>query len=103
MNRFGSMRVLVIALSLSCAPMIAGAQRTISRGHLEQVLGRSSGAIRVVRSTGVSDLGANAASVGIHPGEFVFRKMSDTAKRGATTKSAVAPEQPPRGSCRTAG
>ena len=35
MNRFDSMRVLVIALSLSCAPMIAGAQRTISRGHLD--------------------------------------------------------------------
>ena len=86
MNRFGSRRVLVIALSLSCAPMICGAQRTISRGHLEQVLGRSSGAIRIVRSTGVTDLGANAASVGIHPGEFAFRKMGDTAKRGATTK-----------------
>jgi len=86
MNRFGSRRALVIALSLSCAPMICGAQRTISRGHLEQVLGRSSGAIRIVRSTGVTDLGANAASVGIHPGEFAFRKMGDTAKRGATTK-----------------
>ena len=68
------------------------AQRTISRGHLEQVLGRSSGAIRVVRSTGVTDLGANAASVGIRPGEFVFRKMSDTAKRGVTTKVPSHPE-----------
>src|SRR5205823_3850223 len=70
----------------SCAPMIAGAQRTISRGHLEQVLGRSPGAIRVVRPTGVSDLGANEAAVGIRPGEFVFRKMADTAKRGGKVK-----------------
>ena len=97
MNRFGSMRVLVIALSLSCAPMIVGAQRTISRGHLEQVLGRSSGAIRVVRSTGVSDLGANAASVGIRPGRI---RLSENVRYGETRRDdedTVAPEKPPRG------
>jgi hypothetical protein len=92
MNRFGSRRALVIALSLSCAPMICGAQRTISRGHLEQVLGRSSGAIRIVRSTGVTDLGANAASVGIHPGEFAFRKNGRYGKTRRDDKAAVAPE-----------
>ena len=86
MNPSGRVRVLVIALGLSCTATIAGAQRTISRGRLEQVLGRSATSIRVVRSTGVSDLGANAASVDVRPGDLVFRKMADTAKRGARVK-----------------
>jgi hypothetical protein len=85
MNGSGRRRALGIALGLSCAS-VASAQRTISRGRLEQVLGRSASSIRVVRPTGVTDLGANATSVGIQPGEFVFRKMSDTAQRGARVK-----------------
>jgi hypothetical protein len=86
MNPSGRVRVLVIALGLSCTATIAGAQRTISRGRLEQVLGRSATSIRVVRPTGVSDLGANAASVDVRPGDLVFRKMADTAKRGTRVK-----------------
>jgi hypothetical protein len=43
------------------------------------VLGDS--ALRVVRPSGVSDLSPSAAAVTVAPGEFVFRKMSDTARR----------------------
>ena len=45
---------------------IAG-QKTISRARLDEVLGRSSTSIRVVRKTGVSDLQTDAGSVGIAP------------------------------------
>jgi hypothetical protein len=59
----------------------ATAQKTISRARLDEVLGRSTSSIRVVRTTGVSDLRSDAGSVGIGPGDFVFRKMADTARR----------------------
>lgn len=84
----------IVALALPALSFPAGAhaqatsaramQKTISRDRLDAILGKSAASIRVVRTTGVSDLGANASSVGIAPGEFVFRKMSDTARRIAT-------------------
>lgn len=52
----------------------------ISRTRLQQVLGGSA-ALRVVRASGVSELSPAAAAVTVAPGEFVFRKMSDTARR----------------------
>jgi hypothetical protein len=84
-------RASIVILGLAVAPTrgraqagtstrIAG-QKTISRARLDEVLGRSPASIRVVRKTGVSDLQADAGSVGIAPGDFVFRKMSDTARR----------------------
>jgi len=85
MKRSRWVRVFSIALGLLWASTLVGAQRTISRGRLDQVLGRSAG-IRVVRPTGVSEVSANASSVGINPGEFIFRKTSDTAKRSAIVK-----------------
>src|SRR5438046_980819 len=79
----------IVALGLSVhAPAARGqsvatstratAQKTISRGRLDEVLGKSTASIRVVRTTGVSDLRPDASSVGIRPGDFLFRKMSDT-------------------------
>src|SRR3954468_2755205 len=58
------------------------ASTTISRARLQQVLGAST-ALRVVRASGVTDLSPSAAAVTVAPGEFVFRKMSDTARRVA--------------------
>lgn len=49
----------------------------LSRARLSQILGGS--AIRVVRASGVTDLAATAPSVTIARGDFVFRKMADTA------------------------
>jgi hypothetical protein len=62
-------------------PTRAGAQRTVSRARLDEILGKSTASIRVVRTTGVSDLRSDAGSVGLVPGDFVFRKMADTARR----------------------
>lgn len=91
MKRSNRVPASLIALALSCTSTLADAQHTISRGRLEQVLGKSAASIRVVRAAGVSDLAANASSVGIRPGEFVFRKMSDTAKRTPTAKVPALP------------
>jgi len=52
----------------------------ISRQHLERVLGERPG-VRLVRPSGVSDLGRTPDSVKIAPGEFLFRKTADTAHR----------------------
>jgi hypothetical protein len=90
MKRSSGVRVFSIALGLSCVSTLAGAQRTISRGRLDQVLGKSTN-IRVVRPTGVSDLSPSAGSVGINPGEFVFRKMSDTARRATHVNAPAFP------------
>jgi hypothetical protein len=54
---------------------------TISRERLQRVLGGPRAPLRVVRSTGVSDLAPTVDSVRIVPGEFVFRKTADTARR----------------------
>ena len=91
MKRSSGVRVFSIALGLSCASTLAGAQHTISRGRLDQVLGKSA-AIRVVRPSGVTDVSPNAGSVGINPGEFVFRKMSDTATRTTHVKVPALPQ-----------
>jgi hypothetical protein len=61
---------------------------TISRARLQQVLGHSA-ELRVVRASGVTDLAASAASVTVAPGEFIFRKMSDTARRIAREAAPV--------------
>ena len=71
----------------------------ISRIRLQQVLGDSA-ALRVVRPSGVSDLSPSAAAVTVAPGEFVFRKMSDTARRIALPRNdrpAVVPNGRPAG------
>ncbi|MEO6526574.1 MAG: hypothetical protein ABIP93_08115 [Gemmatimonadaceae bacterium] len=57
----------------------AGSTR-ISRTRIQQILGPSA-ALRVVRESGVTDVAPSAASVSLRPGEFVFRKMADTARR----------------------
>ena len=101
----------VIALGLATVPVRvepqappAGAravQKTISRERLDAILGRpttpSAAAIRVVRTTGVTDLGATTTTVGLAPGDFVFRKMSDTARRIRTPVATVT-SATPRGS-----
>src|SRR3954447_22368773 len=91
MKRSSGVGLFFIAFGLSSGPTAVVAQRTISRDRLDQVLGKSA-AVRVVRSSGVSDLAPNAASVGINPGEFVFRKTSDTARRAARVHVPALPQ-----------
>ncbi|MEP6493881.1 MAG: hypothetical protein ABJF01_14465 [bacterium] len=71
------------------------APKTISRARLEEVFGKSATAIRVVRASGVTDLAAAANSVGIQPGEFAFRKISDTARRAVLTTPVTKPNPLP--------
>ncbi|MFN2397763.1 MAG: hypothetical protein ABR543_03810 [Gemmatimonadaceae bacterium] len=52
----------------------------IGRARLERVLGGSSEPLRVVRADGVTNISRAADSVRIVPGEFIFRKMDDTAQ-----------------------
>jgi hypothetical protein len=59
----------------------AATQTIISRARLDQILGKSGASVRVVRSTGVSDLRNDVSSVAIVPGDFVFRKMADSARQ----------------------
>jgi len=63
---------------------------TISRARLERVLGASTADIRVVRETGVSDLPRSQGTVSVRQGDFVFRKLSDTATRVRATATADA-------------
>lgn len=51
----------------------------IPRARLNQILGGAGATIRVVRASGVRDLPASAAAVSIVPGDFIFRKMADSA------------------------
>ena len=76
-------------------PTRVGAQRTVSRARLDEILGKSNASIRVVRTTGVSDLRSDAGSVGLVPGDFVFRKMSDTARRIRNSVVAMQPNVRP--------
>lgn len=64
-------------------------QKIISRGRLDQILGKSAVSTRVVRSTGISDLHTDVGSVSLVPGDFVFRKMADSARQ--VRKPASAP------------
>lgn len=82
--------IVVLGLALAAIPADAQstatstratAQKAISRGRLDDLLGKSTAAIRVVRTTGVTDVRPDVNSVGITAGDFVFRKMSDTARR----------------------
>jgi hypothetical protein len=59
----------------------AATQKIVSRARLDEILGKSGAAVRVVRSTGVSDLRDDVGSVAIVPGDFVFRKMADSARQ----------------------
>lgn len=59
------------------------ARTAISRSRMESVLGGSSAGIRVVRASGVVERPKPTDSVSVAPGEFIFRKMSDTARRVA--------------------
>ena len=60
---------------------------TLTRERLDQVLGApprpDSSGVRVVRASGVTTLAPAAAAVRLAPGEFVFRKMGDTARAAA--------------------
>jgi hypothetical protein len=102
--KFGaSVMASVMTLGLASVPTLVepqappttarAAQKTISRARLDEILGRSTtsspAAIRVVRATGVTDLGASTNVVGIAAGDFVFRKMSDTARRIRTAVVAA--------------
>jgi hypothetical protein len=55
------------------------ASRQISRARLQEALGGER-SVRVVRESGVSDVSPAAAVVNLAPGEFLFRKLSDTAR-----------------------
>jgi hypothetical protein len=65
----------------------------IDRKHLERVLGSGPG-LRIVRATGPADLTRVPDSVKIAPGEFVFRKMSDTGTRVETKNAQAAVLRP---------
>jgi hypothetical protein len=107
-TRCASLVVLALAITSTHAhAQPAGtrvtAQKTISRARLDEVLGRSTASIRVVRTTGVSDLKSDAGSVGLVPGDFVFRKMSDTARRIRNPAIETRPgPRPPHGTPGTA-
>jgi hypothetical protein len=58
----------------------------IKRERVVKILGAGPG-LRVVRATGSSDLAQVPDSVKIAPGDFLFRKMADTANR--VTQAAV--------------
>jgi hypothetical protein len=77
--RYAALLFLAISFAHTAG---AQAQRAtaIKRATIDRVLGPQAG-IRVVRSTGVSELGRMPDSVKIAPGEFVFRKTADTARR----------------------
>jgi len=62
------------------APPQSAGSATISHERLHEVLG-SSQRLRIVRASGVSDVSPTAAAVTVRPGEFLFRKLSDTAQR----------------------
>ena len=69
---------------------------TLTRDRLAHLLGDApradSSGLRVVRAGGVTDLAAAAPAVRLAPGEFVFRKMGDSAHRvGATADGPTAP------------
>jgi len=53
---------------------------TVSRERALEVLGGSQ-RLRVVRASGVTDVAPSATAVTVAPGEFLFRKLSDTARR----------------------
>ena len=71
-------------------PTASSASTRISRTRLQQVLGGSA-TLRVVRASGVSEVSPSAADVTVKPGDFVFRKMSDTARRIVHGASTVRP------------
>ncbi len=56
-------------------------RRTFSGARLRVLLGRTTTPLRVVRATGVTDVVAGQQQVSVAPSEFVFRKLSDTARR----------------------
>lgn len=62
-------------------PTVVRRSTTIDRSRLERVLGGSADSLRLVRPTGVTTVPRAADSVRIVPGDFIFRKMSDTARQ----------------------
>lgn len=70
------------------------AQHTVTDTRLRVLLGASPAALRVVRASGVSDVPARGG-VTVTPGEFVFRKVSDTARRVSRVPGAVRPPSVP--------
>jgi hypothetical protein len=71
----------VLGQSAARARASVAAPTIIDRTRLEQVLGGSAASLRVVRAAGVADVPRTTDVVRIMPGEFVFRKVSDTARR----------------------
>src|SRR5687768_13114440 len=76
---------------------------TVSRARVDAVLGPSRTTvsdIRVVRRSGATEVTRGAASVQLAPGDFVFRKSSDSARRvvaptAAAPGAAPVPRLPP--------
>jgi hypothetical protein len=72
------------------------ASTTVSRTRLQPVLGGSA-KLRVVRASGVADVSPSDASVTVSPGEFLFRKLSDTARQVRPRGSGGNPMAVPNG------
>ena len=69
------------------------ASRQISRARVQEVLGGSQ-RLRVVRATGVTDVAPGATAVTVAPGEFLFRKLSDTARLVRPRTASARPGNP---------
>jgi hypothetical protein len=78
------------AILAAAVPQQPASRTAISRTGLERILGRSRVPLRVVGTGGVTDLAPSADSVHLRAGDFVFRKMSDTARRVAV-RDATSP------------
>ncbi len=70
-------------------------RRTVSDARLRVLLGRTTTPLRVVRASGVTDVAAGETSVSVVPSEFVFRKLSDTARRITRVPVKTRPTAPP--------
>jgi hypothetical protein len=71
------------------------ATRRVSSERLRILLGSSSATLRVVRANGSSDLKRDTGAVAVTPGDFVFRKLADTARRVVRAVEAIRPPRAP--------
>jgi hypothetical protein len=71
----------------------SAARTTVSRSRALEVLGGSQ-RLRVVRASGVTDVAPSATSVTVAPGEFLFRKLSDTARRVRAPEASASAGDP---------
>jgi len=88
---------LLFVLPFVASEVAAQTQRSkaISRETIERALGGRQG-LRVVRASGVFDLGGTPDTVKVAPGEFLFRKMADTAERVAAATTTTGRSGGPR-------